>query len=251
MNVFTKTLLLLLAMIPTATAYTENFESFDEGDIINEIPASNYELSIDVVRRGCSEKALIMDTSSPTGTSLHQPQHGKVLVLSPDGESPNPCEDGGVLKFKFSPGSYVSSIGLLGMDERVRILVFPDTPGKQQVVLLHVLGVHLSLVTTLCSDSHAAAVTHKAMLHVLLLFINYARLVFFPFFCRDDCRSRNTSSHDAVATRSRSRLDIHSESLRVLTTFWVSAATPHLSRSIKWNSKSSDDDDTSVGCTNI
>ena len=123
-----------------------------------------------------------MDTSSPTGTSLHQPQHGKVLVLSPDGESPNPCEDGGVLKFKFSPGSYVSSIGLLGMDERVRILVFPDTPGKQKVVLLHILGVHLPLVTTLCSDSHAAAVTHKAMLHVLLLVINYARLVFSPFF---------------------------------------------------------------------
>ena len=130
MNVFTKTLLLLLAMIPTATAYTENFESFDEGAVIKEIPPSNYGLSIDVVRRGCSEKALIMDTSSPTGTSLHQPQHGKVLVLSPDGESPNPCEDGGVLKFKFSPGSYVSSIGLLVMDERVRILVFPDTPGN-------------------------------------------------------------------------------------------------------------------------
>ena len=128
---FANALFSFLAMIPAtaAVAYIEDFSSFDEGAIVKDINPSSL-INIEVVRRGCSEKALIMETSTPTGTSLHQPQRGKVLVLSPDGDSPIPCEDGGVLKFKFEPGSYISSIGLMNMDARARILVFPDTPGN-------------------------------------------------------------------------------------------------------------------------
>jgi hypothetical protein len=131
---FCKTFAFLVALTPAVAMFTEDFESFAPGDVINEIVSDNG-FTIGVVAMRCSEKAMIFDSASPTGSDsdLMTPgpgvnntvPKGNILIVSEDGDSgdPDDCGSSGILKFKFSPHAFVSSIGLLGHKEGARILV--------------------------------------------------------------------------------------------------------------------------------
>jgi hypothetical protein len=132
---FCKTCAFLLALAPAVTAFIEDFESFAPGDVINEIVPGNG-FTIGVAAEQCSDKAMIFDSAFPTGmdSDLKTPgtgvdntvPKGNILIVSEDGNSsePDDCAQSGVLKFKFTPDAFVSSIGLLDHEEGARILVF-------------------------------------------------------------------------------------------------------------------------------
>ena len=127
---FFKTCALLLALTPSVASFVEDFESFAPGDIIDTIvPGNGY--TIKVVPKGCSEKAMIFDSANPTAgdTDLSTTGKGNIMVVSEDGDpdAPNNCGSNNVLKFKFAPDAYVSSVGLLDIEEGARILVFPSS----------------------------------------------------------------------------------------------------------------------------
>ena len=127
---------MFLALVTAGTtAYTEDFESFIPGEVVHEIvPGNGY--IIDVVAKGCSQKAMIFNSDLPTGSDsdLVTPGPGvnnnvpkdNILIVSEDGDSSDPddCGYGGVLKFKFDPPAFASSVGLLDVEEGARILVF-------------------------------------------------------------------------------------------------------------------------------
>lgn len=138
MNLFkTSTFLLPFAAIAVA-GFTEDFESFAPGTLIDQILPGNG-FTIDLVVKGCSGKAMIFDstTTSASDPDLVTPgdgvnndvAKGNVLIVSENGNTsdPNDCGDPNVIKFKFSPSALISSIGLLDHDEGARILVFKPT----------------------------------------------------------------------------------------------------------------------------
>lgn len=103
-----------LAMGTAAGAATLDFETYAAGDVLTDLTVDGIGVEIVVDSNGAFDQAMIFDTDNPTGgdTDLAAPftngsggtlSPGKVLIISEDGDSSDPDDEGrgGKITFNF------------------------------------------------------------------------------------------------------------------------------------------------------
>jgi hypothetical protein len=102
---------------------TLNFNDLSTGTVVdNEYQSQGVTISAS----GGSGQAMIFDTSNPTGgdSDLHTTNLGKALIISEDGDSNDPDDNGGggTLTFTFDSATSVENLTFLDNEEGARVI---------------------------------------------------------------------------------------------------------------------------------
>ena len=106
---------------------TINFNDLTKGTVVdNEYKAEGVTISA----HGGSNKAMIFDTSHPTGGDYDLKTHnlGNVLIISEDGDSHDPDDNagGGTLRFDFDAPTDVKSLTFLDIEEGAKVRFYDE-----------------------------------------------------------------------------------------------------------------------------